>query len=65
LWAKDKNEGNYEEALEKMFSWEVNRRWGKKDDIRAFKVFKLMIEEAGFTVEIFMKKVCTLRLSNS
>jgi hypothetical protein len=65
LSAKDQKEGNYEEALEKIFSWEVNRRWGKKDDIRAFKVFKLMIEEAGFTVEIFMKEVYTLQLSNS
>jgi hypothetical protein len=65
LSAKDQKEGSCEEAVEKIFSWEVNRRWGKKDDIRAFKVFKFMLEEAEYTVEIFMKEVYTLQLSNS
>lgn len=54
---ESKIEGSYEDAVDEIFLNENNRRWGKKDDIRAFRIFKSMIEEAGFTVEIFMKKV--------
>jgi hypothetical protein len=36
----------------------TNKRWGKKEDAQAFRVFKSMLEEADFDIATIFKQVC-------